>query len=110
MLVGDRVEVAASQQIPDFWQALGLTQADVMAQAWYVSADKKHLSGGAGAINDTLRHLWYLAPFTYLYRIPGLRQLEDWLYRKIADNRHKMPGASTACALPQSNAPQQPND
>lgn len=70
-----------------------------MRQAWYVSADSQHLSGGAEAINDTLRHVWYLWPFTWLYYLPGIRQLQDRVYRWIADNRYRLPGSTDACAV-----------
>ena len=77
-----------------------------MTQAWYVSADFSHISGGAEAINDTLRHVWYLAPFTYLYYVPGIRQLQNRVYRWIADNRYNMPGSTAACAVkPQGSKP-----
>ena len=80
-------------------EALGLTIDDVLSKAWYVSADSTHLTGGAEAINDTLRHVWYLKPVAALYRLPGMRQLQDRAYRWIAANRYKLPGSTAACAI-----------
>ena len=97
--MGERVELAAWQLIPERMERAGLTWEDGMKQAWYVSADFTHISGGAEAINDTLRHVWYLWPFTYLYYIPGIRYLQDRVYRWIADNRYKMPGSTAACSV-----------
>ncbi len=104
MLTSDKVAVAAWQAIPAYWQALGLTQTDMQTQVWYVSADQQHLSGGAAAINDTLRHTWYLRPIAYLYRLPGIRQLEDAVYRLVADNRHRMPGGTPTCRISPENS------
>ena len=98
-LIGERVEVAAWQFIPERMAQIGLTDEDGMAQAWYVSADSNHVSGGAEAINDTLRHAWYFRPFTYLYYVPGIRQLQDWGYKWVADHRYQMPGSTAACAV-----------
>ena len=80
-------------------EALGLSVDDVLSKAWYVSADSSHLSGGAEAINDTIRHVWYLRPISYLYYLPGMRQLQDRIYQWIADNRYKLPGSTAACAI-----------
>ncbi len=93
------MELQPWQQIPDRMTALGLTIDDVMSKAWYVSADSSQLTGGAEAINDTLRHVWYLKPISYLYRLPGIRHLQDRLYNWIAANRYKMPGSTAACAV-----------
>ena len=110
-LVGEKVELRPWQQIPEQMEALGLTIDDVLAKAWYVSAtstssrvpsgqaESQHITGGAEAINDTLRHVWYIAPLTYLYYVPGLRQLQDRIYQRIADNRYKLPGSTAVCNL-----------
>lgn len=78
---------------------LGLTIDDVMSKAWYVSADFTRLTGGAEAINDTIRHAWYLYPVSYLYYMPGMRQLQDRIYQWVADNRYRLPGSTAACAI-----------
>jgi predicted DCC family thiol-disulfide oxidoreductase YuxK len=38
----------------------------------------------------------------YLYYLPGLRQLLDWIYRRVARNRYKLMGTTCpdgTCAL-----------
>jgi len=80
-------------------QQLGLTAKDGMAQVWFVSADSK-LYGGAEAINRMMQHVWWAWPLTWLYYLPGIRQLQDIVYRWVANNRHKMPGSTDACAIP----------
>lgn len=75
----------------------GLTAEDGMAQVWYL--DTNTHSGGAAAINDALHHIWWAKPYVYLYRVPGIRHLQDWLYKWVADNRHRMPGGTAACEI-----------
>ncbi len=77
---------------------LGLTAVDGMAKAWFVD---KHgnLSGGAEAINRAMRHCWWLKPVTFLYHLPGIRQIEDWVYQWIANNRYYLPGSTPSCKI-----------
>lgn len=75
----------------------GLTAEDGMTQVWYI--DGTHLSGGAEAFNDVMRLVWWAKPFTYLYHLPGIRQIQDWVYRWVADNRYRMPGSTAACEI-----------
>lgn len=75
----------------------GLTAEDGMAKAWYL--DQGHVSGGAEAINAAMRLIWWAKPFSYLYRLPGLRHIQDWIYQWVADNRHRMPGGTAECEI-----------
>ena len=84
--------------IPEQLATLGLTAKDGMKQVWFW--ENGRLSGGAEAVNQLLRHLWWFRPVTYLYYLPGIRQLQDWGYRWVADNRHRLPGGTPACAIP----------
>ncbi len=97
----NRIDLQPWQAIPERMQALGLTDADGMAKAWFVSAENE-LSGGAEAVNRAMSFCWWARPFTWLYRVPGLRQLEEALYQWVADNRYRMPGSTPQCALPTS--------
>lgn len=74
----------------------GLTPADGQAQVWFVARNGR-LFGGAEAINRALRLVWWAKPFTYLYPLPGIRQLQNYIYRWVAANRHRLPGATTTC-------------
>ena len=86
------------QAIPEQMAALGLTDEDGLTQVWFVSANGR-LSGGAEAINRAMRYCWWLRPFTYLYFLHGIRQLQDWVYRWVARNRYRLPGSTAQCAL-----------
>jgi predicted DCC family thiol-disulfide oxidoreductase YuxK len=92
-----RIAIAAWQEIPETMQELGLTAADGMEQVWYVAGDGR-LSGGAEAVNAVLSEVWWARPFTWLYRLPFVRQLENKVYRWVADNRTRLPGGTPQCS------------
>ncbi|MCA9965677.1 MAG: DUF393 domain-containing protein [Anaerolineales bacterium] len=99
-----RVDVRPWQMIPEQLATLGLTAEDGMTQVWFW--ENGRLFGGAEAVNRLLRHLWWLRPFTYLYYLPGIKQLQNWGYRWVADNRYRLPGSTPACAIPPKTANQ----
>ncbi len=94
-----RIALYPWQAIPEQMAARGLTAEDGMDRAWFVAANGR-LTGGAEAINQALRYCWWLRPFTTLYAVPGIRQLQDWVYRWVAANRYRLPGSTPQCALP----------
>jgi predicted DCC family thiol-disulfide oxidoreductase YuxK len=91
-----RVAIAPWQTFPPEMAAAGLTPAQTRAQVWLVWPSTR-ASGGAAAINSALSHVWWLRPVTWLYRLPGLRQLEDRVYHWVARHRHRFPGVTPAC-------------
>jgi predicted DCC family thiol-disulfide oxidoreductase YuxK len=89
-------------QTPGLLQRVKLTAEQGMEAAWYIDESGRKYRGAA-AINAALAALggvFYLASIPY--RIPGLTQLEDAVYAWVARNRHRMPGASNACRLPEA--------
>jgi len=74
-----------------------LTEADGMEQVWFVDGDGR-LSGGAAAVNAALKKVWWIRPFAYFYRLPGIKQIQDRVYRWVAANRHRLPGGAPECA------------
>ncbi|MCI0579147.1 MAG: DUF393 domain-containing protein, partial [Chloroflexi bacterium] len=93
-----RVDARPWQRIPERMNSLGLTAEDGMAQVWFVDAAGR-LSGGAAAVNEALRLVWWARPLTWLYHLPGVPRLEDRLYRWIAANRNHLPGGTAACRI-----------
>jgi predicted DCC family thiol-disulfide oxidoreductase YuxK len=95
------VDIRPWQQSRELMAEHGLTAEDGMTQIWYIDIDTNSvtLSGGAEAANDAMRFVWWAKPFTYFYYLPGIRQLQDWIYRWVADNRHRMPGSTAACEI-----------
>lgn len=84
------------QRIPEQMNALGLTAVDGMTQVWFAHPDGR-LTGGAAAVNDALRTVWWVRPFAWLYRLPGINRVEDWVYKRVAENRYRLPGGSAEC-------------
>lgn len=78
--------------------SLGLTADDGMAKAWFVDKNG-NLFSGAEAVNKALYYCWWAKPFTFLYALPGIRQLEMWVYQWVADNRYRLPGSTPSCTL-----------
>lgn len=92
----DAVEIAPWQTFPERMRAAGLTAADGEKQAWAITPGGE-VRGGAAAVNAALAHVWWARPIAFLYRLPGLRQLEDAAYRWVARNRYRFPGVTPAC-------------
>lgn len=92
------------------WQTRGLlakvnlTEQQVSEAAWYIDADgRKHR--GAGAVNAALNALGGIYRIaSWVYRVPGLKQIEDVVYKWVARNRYRMPGSTDACRIPASTA------
>jgi len=84
------------QEIPQTMNELNLTNADGMEQVWFVNENGR-LSGGAAAVNEALKVVWWIRPFTLLYSLPIIKQLQNWTYRWVAANRHHLPGSTTQC-------------
>ena len=80
---------ALPNQTPGLIERFGLTREQVDRAVWTVSGAER--LSGAAAVNRALAELgggWrHLAA---IYRIPGLRQAEDHLYRAAAANRSKL--------------------
>lgn len=90
-------------QTPGLLTRVNLTAEQCREAAWYVDAAGGQ-QRGAAAINAVLGALggvFGLAPV--VYRIPGLKQIEDAMYAWVARNRHRLPGASDACQLPDAS-------
>ena len=83
---GGRVHVQPWQKMSSRLCILGLTSEDVVTQVWFVHPSGL-LTGGAEAMNNAMRYCWWARPFSYLYYLPGLRQIENRIYRWIARNR-----------------------
>lgn len=93
-----RFAIAPWQAIPNRLQSLGLTEEDGLRQVWFVDGNGR-LTGGAEAVNEVLRWVWWAKPVALLYRLPGVHTLEDWGYRWVAANRTRLPGGTPTCAL-----------
>lgn len=82
-------------------EALGLTVAQAEEAVQWVGADG-HRAAGPDAIAELLRAsgaLW--RPLGGTLRLGPVRALAWPVYRWVARNRHRMPGGTAACSLPQ---------
>ncbi len=87
-------------QTPGLLQRAGLTEQQALEAAWFLGADGK-LYRGAHAISEALAVMQpFLRPVRWLYAIPLLRRLADWVYSWVAANRYRLPGSTAACAVP----------
>ena len=95
----------AAWQLTDLG-ALGLTEAQASAQVYLVT--ERGTFGGAECFAEIMRIQG--DPFhrfvAWGMRLPGIRRLFAWGYRRVAANRHRLPGGTPACALP----PETPGD
>ncbi|MGH9795213.1 MAG: thiol-disulfide oxidoreductase DCC family protein [Candidatus Acidiferrales bacterium] len=56
-----------------------------------------HTFGGADAVLDLARRIWWARPMWALAQLPGMRRLARRVYRQIAAHRYCIAGE---CALP----------
>ncbi len=85
-------------------RALGTTAARAERELLWV--DHGGVYGGAQAIARLLIDAggpW--RPLGLLLRVPPFRWAAHALYRLIANNRHRLPGGTPACALPAAERP-----
>lgn len=94
-----KIAITPWHDVPELLEQHNLSLEDVLTQVWFLTPDEQ-VWGGAAAVNQCFRYIWWARPLAVLYRIPGLRHLQDWLYRWIADHRHLMPGSTATCAIP----------
>ncbi|WP_416901237.1 thiol-disulfide oxidoreductase DCC family protein [Micromonospora echinospora] len=81
--------------------ALGLTAAECEEAVQWVGAD-----GGRAAGPDAVARLLATSTIAWraaggVLRLPPVRLVAWPLYRWVARNRHRLPGGTAACALPQ---------
>jgi len=86
-------------QAPDVPQSYGLTVAQCEQTAWAISADG-HVYQGAQAVSAALDAIVPLPFFLFLYRFPGIKQMEDKVYAWVANNRRFFPGIRPYCERP----------
>jgi predicted DCC family thiol-disulfide oxidoreductase YuxK len=83
---------------------LGLTRAQCEREVQWVADGRAH--GGAQAIARLMLAsggLWVV--LGALLRVPPVSWVAAGIYRLVADNRHRLPGGTPACALPPSERP-----
>jgi predicted DCC family thiol-disulfide oxidoreductase YuxK len=85
--------------------ALGLTQAQASDAVQWIEPDGTVRGGHeavAAALMNSARPWW---PIGRAMLVPGVSWVAARVYRLVADNRHRLPGGTAACALPPEQRP-----
>jgi predicted DCC family thiol-disulfide oxidoreductase YuxK len=86
-------------------EAHGLTHAQVTSAVQWLGprSTRGGVPSGAAAVGRVLlRSRWPWRPFGALLLVPPFSWIGAGLYRLIAANRHRLPGGTPACAVPQA--------
>jgi predicted DCC family thiol-disulfide oxidoreductase YuxK len=82
--------------------ALGVTQADAEAAVLWVDPPRPTVAGpeAIARLLADAGSLW--RPLGWVLDLPPVRWLAWPIYRFVARNRHRLPGGTAACSLPQA--------
>ncbi|HEY1013793.1 MAG TPA: DUF393 domain-containing protein [Herpetosiphonaceae bacterium] len=92
---GARIAAVPFQQ-PAAPESAGLTIGDCEQAVWAYAADGPRYRG-AGAVNAALAVALGTPLPLWVYLLPGVRQLQDYVYALVARNRHHIPGDQPHC-------------
>jgi predicted DCC family thiol-disulfide oxidoreductase YuxK len=81
--------------------SVGLTLEECKASVWAIAPDRGYYRG-AEAVNALVAAALGTAVPLLLYYLPGIRQLQDFIYFLIAYNRSRLPGDQPYCAQHQA--------
>jgi predicted DCC family thiol-disulfide oxidoreductase YuxK len=77
--------------------SVGLTLEECEASAWAIAPDGGRYRG-AEAMNALVAAVLGTAIPLLLYRLPGIRQVQDFIYSVVASNRSRLPGDQPYCS------------
>jgi predicted DCC family thiol-disulfide oxidoreductase YuxK len=77
--------------------SVGLTVEECDATAWTIAPDGGRYRGAAAVNAAVAAALGSTVPLL-LYSLPGIRQLQDFVYHLVASNRSLLPGDRPYCA------------
>ena len=77
--------------------SVGLTLEECKASAWAIASEGERYRG-AEAVNALVACAIGTALPLLLYNLPGIRQMQDFIYFLIASNRSRLPGDTSYCA------------
>lgn len=73
-------------------ERLGLPPAEMKSQMHFLSSDGRRF-GGADALLELGRFLWWARPLAWMGRVPAITLGLRYLYRKLAERRHCFGGS-----------------
>lgn len=105
-----RAQVAAWQHVD--LENLGVTQAQAEEAVLWIAPDRAGSDHAADAGPEAIARLLvdagsFWRPLGWVLDLAPVRWLAWPLYRLIARNRHRLPGGTPACSLPQAERDQQ---
>lgn len=74
----------------------GISREELEKSVTWLDEDGARYSG-AHAVNAALAAALGTRIPLWIYRVPGVRQLQEALYRWVAANRHRFPGVTPWC-------------
>jgi predicted DCC family thiol-disulfide oxidoreductase YuxK len=77
--------------------SVGLSLEECKASAWAIAPDGRRYRA-AEAMNALVACALGTAVPLLLYCLPGIRQLQDFIYSVVASNRSRLPGDRPYCA------------
>jgi predicted DCC family thiol-disulfide oxidoreductase YuxK len=77
--------------------SVGLTLEECKASAWAIAPDGERYRA-AEAVNALVPAALGTAVPLLVYYLPGIRQLQDFIYSVVAYNRSRLPGDRPYCA------------
>ena len=77
--------------------SVGLTLEECKASAWAIAPEGERYRA-AEAMNALVACALGSALPLLLYNLPGIRQMQDFIYFLIASNRSRLPGDTPYCA------------
>ena len=83
-------------QRPGTAERLGISQDRLMESVWWLDSSGEVYSGAEAANAAVSAGLGSRLPLT-VYRIPGVRSLQNAVYRWVADHRYRFPGTTPYC-------------
>ncbi|WP_099041511.1 thiol-disulfide oxidoreductase DCC family protein [Mycobacterium neglectum] len=83
-------------QTPGTAERLGISDASLMDAVRWLDATGSVYAGAEAANAAVSAALGTRVPLL-IYRIPGIRALEDAVYRWVADHRYRFPGTTPYC-------------
>lgn len=89
----------APLQDPRVGALLGMSREELLYELRFVSSDGKQF-GGADAIVELAREVWWWRPLVWFSRIPGMMDVLRAGYRWVARQRSC---AAASCAVPQAS-------
>jgi predicted DCC family thiol-disulfide oxidoreductase YuxK len=89
-------------QRPGAPELAGVSRAELTRSVYWLAGDGT-VRSGAEAVNAALSAVLGSRIPLWIYRLPGVRALQDAAYRWVAANRHRLPGTTPWCTAHPEN-------